>query len=277
MNRDHPWIISPEELSRRLEGEANLRVIDLGDADTFARGHIPGSVQIPFEAIIHSDGVIKGLLADATELSRHLEAAGVTPETTVIACDDEGGGRAARLLWTLATAGHPRAALLDGGRDAWITAGLPTSTELATPEAGHYPVHYTAREETVATRDEILRHLGDPHYALWDARSPAEFSGEDVRAARGGHIPGAVNLEWTWLMDNAHDRRLKDATTIRDKLDFLGFTPDRCVITYCQTHHRSALPWLVLKWLGFPEAKGYPGAWSDWGNAEATPVTTGPA
>ena len=59
---------------------------------------------------------------------------------------------------------------------------------------------------------------------------------------------------------------------LRNDLDRLGVTPDRQIITYCQTHHRSSLIYVVLKHLGYDKVKGYPGSWSDWGNRQDTPV-----
>ncbi|HKK13309.1 MAG TPA: rhodanese-like domain-containing protein, partial [Gammaproteobacteria bacterium] len=56
------------------------------------------------------------------------------------------------------------------------------------------------------------------------------------------------------------------------ELETLGITPDREVITYCQTHHRSAHTYIVLRSLGYPRVKGYPGSWSDWGNRPEAPV-----
>jgi thiosulfate/3-mercaptopyruvate sulfurtransferase len=49
-------------------------------------------------------------------------------------------------------------------------------------------------------------------------------------------------------------------------------TPDKEVIVYCQTHHRSAHTYIVLKALGYPDVKGYPGSWSEWGNLPDTPI-----
>ena len=50
-------------------------------------------------------------------------------------------------------------------------------------------------------------------------------------AARGGHIPGAVNLDWLELMDKSNDYRFKDLDSLKAKLKSLGITPDRSVIT----------------------------------------------
>ena len=118
----------------------------------------------------------------------------------------------------------------------------------------------------------ILARLDDPGTALLDTRTPEEFSGERVRAARGGHIPGAVNFNWVEAMDADHNLRLKPAPVLLESLAALGVTPDKEVIAYCQTHHRSSHTFVVLKWLGFERVRGYPGAWSEWGNREDTPV-----
>ena len=104
----------------------------------------------------------------------------------------------------------------------------------------------------------------------WDARGPLEYSGEKVLAAKGGHIPGAVNFEWTAGMDlNDHLRIRHDIAEVLQKL---GITPDKEVITHCQSHRRSGFTYLVAKALGYPRVKAYAGSWSEWGNHPDTPV-----
>ncbi len=109
---------------------------------------------------------------------------------------------------------------------------------------------------------------------ILDTRSPAEFSGIDRRAARGGHIPGAVNMDWSVALDRERNLRLKPAVELRGILDNLGITPDKEVITHCQTHHRSSHTYLMLKALGYPRTRGYPGSWSEWGNDLELPTET---
>ncbi|MDX1513585.1 MAG: rhodanese-like domain-containing protein, partial [Gammaproteobacteria bacterium] len=89
---------------------------------------------------------------------------------------------------------------------------------------------------------------------------------------RGGHIPGAVNFNWTDAMDPEAQRRLRPRERLLEDLADLGVTPDREVVTYCQTHRRSSHTYVVLKSLGFERVRGYPGSWSDWGNDPSTPV-----
>jgi thiosulfate/3-mercaptopyruvate sulfurtransferase len=126
--------------------------------------------------------------------------------------------------------------------------------------------------DVVATRDEILERLADPTLCLLDARTPEEYAGTNVRAAKGGHIPGAVNLNWLDTIDRAHDARLFGEEVLRGMLADRGVTEDRDIVTYCHTHHRSAHSYVILKHLGFPSVKGYAGSWSEWGNDPQTPV-----
>ena len=107
---------------------------------------------------------------------------------------------------------------------------------------------------------------------LLDARSTDEYLGSKRFAERGGHIPGAVNLDWMQTMDRNRGLRFKPAEELRTMLTSLGVTPDREVVCYCQSHHRSAHSCMMLKSLGFARVRGYPGAWSDWGNSPDTPI-----
>ncbi len=89
-----------------------------------------------------------------------------------------------------------------------------------------------------------------------------------------GISPVRSNLDWLEVMDRQNNLRLKPADELKRILAELGITPDKEVVAYCQTHHRSSLAWFVLKYLDFPRIKGYPGSWSDWGNRTDTPKTT---
>ena len=97
-------------------------------------------------------------------------------------------------------------------------------------------------------------------------------SDEDYLLYETGHIPGAVNFDWVNAIDRAHSLRLKPTADLKQALSLLGVTPDKEVITYCHTHHRSAHTYLVLKNLGYSRVRGYPGSWSEWGNSADTPV-----
>jgi thiosulfate/3-mercaptopyruvate sulfurtransferase len=266
---NYPLPIEPETLAGHLN-DAGLRIIDLSQAENYARQHIPGAVHIEYGQIVAAQPPVMGLLPDASSFSSVLQTAGVDAGTHIVACDDEGGGRAARLLWTLEAYGHHDYSLLNGGLIAWLNEGYPVEHAVPQLEPTRYELRYEGAN--VADREYILNHLGDPDIALLDARSAGEYAGTDVRAARPGHIPGARHLEWTQHMDRGRNLRLLPAEQLQAQLDRLDLTADKEIIAYCQTHHRSALSWLALQHLGYPRAKGYPGAWSDWGNQPDTPI-----
>ena len=128
----------------------------------------------------------------------------------VVVYDDEGGGWAGRLIWTLDIIGHKNYSYLDGGLSAWLKLGFPLSnmsTNYSMPE----PTNFAAsiHEELLVSKDDVLASIDDIEYVVWDARALEEFNGTKVTALRNGHIPGAANLNWLDLQDRENDLRLK--------------------------------------------------------------------
>ena len=79
-------------------------------------------------------------------------------------------------------------------------------------------------------------------------------------------------MEWTDAMDPNRNLRMRPAEELKGKLHRLGLEVDREVVVHCQSHHRSAYSWVMLKVLDYPRVRAYPGSWSEWGNREDTPV-----
>lgn len=264
-------LIEPEQLQPHLADSAIL-IVDLSDPMRYAVGHIPGAISMNYSELVRSAPPAMGLLPDAAHLSEVLARIGLTPERHVIAYDAEGNGRASRFLWTLAALGHEKASLLNGGICAWEAAGGPLETQPRLASRSVYQACFVEPPTVIADRTYILERLGQPDVTLLDVRTPAEYAGLDVRAARGGHIPGAINFNWTDAMDPQRQYRLQPALILRQILDRRGVTLDKEVIVYCQTHHRSSHTYWVLRYLGYSKVRGYPGAWSEWGNDPGLPV-----
>jgi thiosulfate/3-mercaptopyruvate sulfurtransferase len=127
--------------------------------------------------------------------------------------------------------------------------------------------------EVLISADEIISQLGQADFAVWDARSPGEYSGNMVRSARGGHIPGAINIEWTELMDPQRNLRIRDDAAVI--LTAAGLGSDKSVTTHCQSHHRSGFTYMVARILGYPNISAYDGSWAEWGSLDHTPVERG--
>ena len=263
-----PLLVEAAQLEQHLN-DPGLLLVDMRNG--YAQGHIPGAVNLNYGDLIQARPPAMGLLPDEQTLSTVLSRIGLTAETHVVAYDDEGNGRAGRLLWTLDVLGHTHKSLLNGGLQAWMAAGKPLQQDIVAPTPSTYQACF-ANADAAADKDYILSRLGQADLALLDVRSPAEYQGLDVRAARGGHIPGAVNMNWTEAMDPANQLRFKPDDTLQSMLQDLGVTPDKEVIVYCQTHHRSSHTYVVLKHLGYEKVRGYAGAWSEWGNDSDLPL-----
>ena len=246
-----------------------LPVVDVSQTQFHQQAHIPGAVHVDYAQIISAKPPVMGLLPNPDQLGTLFTCLGLDATTHVVAYDNEGGGRASRLLWTLQVAGHTRYSLLNGGFKAWRDEGRPSEIRHRQRTAHSCTVHIDTG--AIADKAYILEHLHDPAISLVDCRSPGEYAGVDLRARRGGHIPGAVNIEWNRALDPQRGMRIKADNELRGLYEQAGATPDRQVIVYCQTHHRSALSYIVMKNLGY-NVRGYPGSWSEWGNDPGTPV-----
>ncbi len=274
MTHTPPLVIEPEALPS-IQNDENILIVDLSNAKQYQQAHIPGAVFIDYGHIVGINQPYTGLLPEAGQFEKTINSLGINPDTHIIAYDEEGGGKAARLIWTLHAMNHNKASLLNGGLIAWYREKFPLSndTVIRQPNSGseQYAVDFNA-QPVVADTDYIKAHLDKKDVGLLDARSIDEYMGQTKYAQKTGRIPGAKHFEWTRAMDESANYRLLAKESLQPMLDELGLTQDKEIIVYCQSHHRSALSYLMLKYLGYEKVRGYPGSWSEWGNRTDTPV-----
>lgn len=260
-------LLEPNELEPLL-GNPDLLIVDLCNDGLYSRCHIPGAVHVSAAELVCGVPPATGKLPSQQQLERLFSRIGLTSSKRVIAYDDEGGGWAGRFLWTLAVIGHLHSSYLNGGIHAWKNEGHPVESGVVEPTPTSVTV--TIHPNVIAEIEDIVPRLGQDDFAILDARSPGEYQGLRPAARRSGHIPGAVNCEWISLMDPDHNYRIR--ADAREYLTSLGLTPDKEIVTHCQSHHRSGFTWLVARLLGYPRVRGYHGSWSEWGNRDDTPI-----
>jgi thiosulfate/3-mercaptopyruvate sulfurtransferase len=239
----------------------------------YAAAHVPGAVYA------HLDRDLSG--PPVTDRGRHplpapdrlcevFGALGITPGRQVVAYDDAGGMFAARLWWMLRYLGHEPVAVLDGGWQAWVEAGLPVEPGVNQPQAVRFDG--APRGARLVTLDAL-----DPgRDALVDARDPARFRGEvEPLDTRAGHIPGALNHPFARNLD-ASGRFLPPAA-LRDAFkDSLGTLPDGTTVHYCGSGVSACHNVLAQLRAGLPEPRLYVGSWSEWCRDPRRPAATGP-
>jgi thiosulfate/3-mercaptopyruvate sulfurtransferase len=166
--------------------------------------------------------------------------------------------------------GHRRAALLDGGLQAWQAAGMPLTAEPPIVR----PTEFPGSPGHMPTADvaEIERRLGDPHLLLIDARARARYLGqEEPIDPVAGHVPGAVNLPFQTSL--AADGRFRDAGELQSALRPLvaGRRPEE-VVAMCGSGVTACHDIFALELAGFPGTRLYAGSWSEWIRSPGRPV-----
>jgi len=124
----------------------------------------------------------------------------------------------------------------------------------------------------LATREQLLARLesGKPGQIL-DVRSKAEHCGEKETAKRNGAIPGAIHKEWNEVI-NKKTQRFKSPDELAKLLKDAGIDLNRPSVTYCQSGGRAAVMAFTLELMGAKWVCNYYKRWSEWGNAEDTPI-----
>ncbi|GAA4651827.1 thiosulfate sulfurtransferase [Kistimonas scapharcae] len=264
-----PPLVEPEDLQPLL-GSEDLLIIDLCNPALYQKMHIPGAIHVQPGELVSGQPPATGKLPALNQLEALFGRIGYQPDQHIVVYDDEGGGWAGRFIWTLDLIGHTRWSYLNGGMRAWLEERFPLQATPALPTPTI--VSLSIDESPRIHAEQIMTALDNDDTVIWDARSAAEYSGERTFSMRGGHIPGAINFEWTQAMDPARNFRLR--TDLPEILTRLGISPDKQVITHCQSHHRSGLTYLVARLLRYPSIKAYDGSWSEWGNRTDTPIET---
>lgn len=262
-----------------------LRVLDCRYALTdplvgriaYLEGHVPGAIYADLETDLSGPVQPGGAggrhpLPDPEALAAWLGGVGIGNDSVILAYDDPATGQgfyAARAWWLLRWLGHREVYVLDGGWPAYLASGGEASTR----EPAHSPATFTpdVQPDMVATAEDVADRGSD--VLLLDSRAPTRYRGESEPIDRkAGHIPGAVNREWSAALDDAGYWRDADLQTVR--LD----AGDAPTITYCGSGVSAAPNLLARELAGVPlgpHNRLYAGSWSDWVSDDARPVATG--
>ncbi len=268
MTYTNPHLLwSIDQLKERLS-EPKLVLMDMRPPEAYANGHIPNARSFDIFGVSLIDTRPEPLEAFLWMIEHLIQAKGVNTDSTVVVYDDISGMRSARLFWFLEFFGHDDVHMLNGGFNAWRDAGLPVTQDASIPKGGNFKMKQ--RRERIATADDVLRKLQTSSAVIVDTRSDAEYTGQLVRAKRGGAIPGAVHLEWTNNLDAKGF--FKPADELKKMYAERQITPDKEVIPHCQGAYRSAHTYLALRLIGYPNVRNYLGSWGEWGNRVDLPI-----
>lgn len=276
-------LIQTEELDQIL-GNPEVVIVDCRfdlfqtewGREQYRQSHIPGAYYA------HLDEDLSGVrtpqtgrhpLPEAEAFVRLLSAWGVTPNSLVVAYDQNGGAFAARLWWMLRYWGHERACVLDGGWEKWLRERRKISTEIPAPSKG--TPWLTPKNDWLISTEEMASILGNNQWKIIDARAPQRYSGEEEPIDPvAGHIPGALNRFHGFNL--APDSTFLPPETLRKQfLELLGETPPDHTIVYCGSGVTSCHNLLAMSIAGLGMGKLYAGSWSEWIRDPNRPIRRG--
>jgi thiosulfate/3-mercaptopyruvate sulfurtransferase len=281
-------LVSAEWLKAHLD-DRDLRVVHVSpNRRVYNRGHVPGAIY----SDLHRELALRGRAPDTGDAEREwlvptreqteavLRRWGVGKGDRIVLYDDVGLNRhAIRGYWLLRLYRFPsdRLHVLDGGIKAWRRVGGATTRETAEAEEPRRPVTLGELDDSlIASYDEVRAWSaeadrdGGPTRIL-DVRTIGEYVGTDLRARRGGHIPGARQRLFSDFLTD--DGTFRPVAEILAMVRASGADPSDVRATYCQGGVRAALAWFALHELGgLKGVKSYAGSWEEWGNRTDCPV-----
>jgi len=256
-------------------------VWDVRDEKSFLEGHIPGAINFGDAGNVLRDPNKEDYIA-TEKIQKIFNDAGLNINRDIVVYGGRGNPYAYFGLYTINYFGGKQAQVFHDGYDGWKQAGLPIQKERQT--SAPVSVTLVPQNQMVVSNEEMLKLAQSKSVQILDVRTADEYSGKDIRAIRGGHIPNSVNIpfEDNWQDPNTGIKLSKkqvsdnSGMSLKNEADlkklYANLDPDKETVVYCQSGVRAAETAVVLKNLGFKKVKVYDSAWLGWGNNLKAPV-----
>ena len=257
-----------------FDGTSHLPTTGRDAAAEFAIKHIPGALRFDIDDICDKQASLPHMLPSPEVFASQMSALGVANGDRVVVYDVYGMQSAARVWWMFRIFGHDNVAVLNGGLPKWYTEGRAVTAEVSSRAATTYTASF--RPPLVRNIDDVLQSVEHGHEQIVDARSAGRFTAaepEPRSGMRSGHMPGAINLPFTDLLDGPC-RVYRDADAIGARISKAGIDLDRPVTTSCGSGVTACALLLGMFLIGKEDVAVYDGSWTEWGGRADTPVAT---
>lgn len=262
-------LVDPATLAAGHEG---VTVIDIRSRKAFNEGHIPLALNAPYGSWRGPSDNPGRALDDGT-LTDRLQSLGLNRDSRVVVAhkgsDATNFGAAARVYWTLKSAGLTDISILNGGVEGWVRAGGKLTT--ASPAIRRSDESFTLSDTWRIDREGVSDVVSGKREAIMvDARPLPFFNGQEKHklASTAGTLDGALQL--------THDSWFTGSKTeivsgpqvleIARKAGYKAGGPE--LVSFCNTGHWAATNWFALSELaGIEGVRLYPESMVGWSNA----------
>lgn len=248
-------------------GDDKYIFIDARGKEKAAGGKVKNAIPLTWQEIADVEGKKPGEngwghILGAEKLSNKLGELGISKDKTIVlySTGKAGWGEDGRILWELKAAGYKNLKMVDGGIDAIKATGIELVKDDKVPAATKVEIASIDYTNIINT-EELTKDI--KNYKIVDSREKDEYEGAvKFGEAKGGHIPGAVNIPYSSLYKE--DGKLKSNEEITKLFEDAGLTKDDSIVTYCTGGIRSAFMQLMMEMTGFSKVKNYEGSYYNW-------------
>lgn len=260
-------VISANDVAKELKS-SEVVVVSVRTASDYQKVHISGAVHVDL-AQLYTDNPVPSVLKASADISKVLGEKGISEKKQIIVYDDGTGKSAGRMYWILDYLGAPNVKILNGGMKGWRAARKPVTKNPTSVKAATFTANLD--KSKLATTADVQKAVGSSSAVIIDARSEAEYNGTDESDIKKGHIPGAVNIEFSKVLDSKG--LLKSNEALQTLFDNSGVSKDKAVIVYCKSSVRAGIVYMALtSALNYPNVKVYDGAFLEWESVSANKV-----
>jgi thiosulfate/3-mercaptopyruvate sulfurtransferase len=265
-------LVSTGWLSDHLR-DRNLTILAVGVESDYSAGHLPGALTLDYRAIQFPTSPEQPLnlqLPPAGDLEKVFSALGISNDSRIVVYMSKDQITQTTRVWlTLDAMGlGAQTSILDGGLPAWQREGRAVTTEVPHPAAAN--LHVCAATDVIADVEYVKAHREEAGVRVVDARLPQYYTGETPgRNQRPGHIPGAVSIPFSTLVDE--QGKLRPAAELERKFGEAGVRSGERVVSYCHIGQQASLVYFVARYLGY-DARLYDGSFEDWSRHADLPV-----
>lgn len=266
-----------------FENSKNIKIVEASwgeESEAYSKGHVPTSVHINTDTV---EPPPQWMLASDEDLAKFANDYGFTKDDTVIVTGPDVMA-SYRVAVVLRYIGINDVRVLNGGNDAWISAGYELETKSNKPVAGNdFGATIPANPDLIDTQAELKEMLKDSNNVLVDNRSWDEYIGKISGYSyhdKKGRIPGAVygyaGTSATTLEDYRNiDNTMRNADEIKALWKDAGIDTNKHLMFMCGSGWRAAEVLTYANVMGFDNTSLYSDGWIGWSNDTSNPTETG--